>query len=87
MCWAPSPQAGQSLCTECSDGPWGSNTVGLVKDRGYGDFPGGPVAKTPCSQCKGPEFNSWSGNQIPHATGKIPHAVIKAWLSQFKKKG
>ena len=26
------------------------------------DFPGGPVAKTPCSQCRGPEFNPWSGN-------------------------
>ena len=22
-----------------------------------GDFPGGPVAKTPCSQIRGPEFN------------------------------
>ena len=27
-----------------------------------GDFPGGPVAKTPCSQCKGPELDPWSGN-------------------------
>ena len=27
-----------------------------------GNFPGGPVAKTPCSQHKGPRFNSWSGN-------------------------
>ena len=26
------------------------------------DFPGGPVAKTPWSQSKGPEFNPWSGN-------------------------
>ena len=25
------------------------------------DFPGGPVAKTLCSQCKGPGFNPWSG--------------------------
>ena len=31
------------------------------------DFPGGPVAETPCSQCRGPEFHPWSGNQIPHA--------------------
>ena len=26
------------------------------------DFPGGPVAKTPHSQCRGPGFNPWSGN-------------------------
>ena len=24
------------------------------------DFPGGPVAKTLRSQCRGPRFNSWS---------------------------
>ena len=28
------------------------------------DFPGGPVAKALCSQCRGPRFNPWSGNQI-----------------------
>ena len=27
-----------------------------------GDFPGGPVNKTPGSQCRGPEFDPWSGN-------------------------
>ena len=26
------------------------------------DFPGGPVDKTPCSQCRGPSFIPWSGN-------------------------
>ena len=26
------------------------------------DFPGGAVVKTPCSQCRGPGFNPWSGN-------------------------
>ena len=35
------------------------------------DFPGGPVAKTPRSQYKGPWFNPWLGNQIPHAPTKI----------------
>ena len=25
------------------------------------DFPGGPVGKTPCSQCRGPGFEPWSG--------------------------
>ena len=24
--------------------------------------PGGPVAETPHSQCRGPRFNPWSGN-------------------------
>ena len=28
----------------------------------YWDFPGGPVAKTPHSQCRGPGFNPWPGN-------------------------
>ena len=27
-----------------------------------GDFPGGLVAKTPNSLCRGPEFHLWSGN-------------------------
>ena len=27
-----------------------------------GEFPGGPVAKTPGSQGRGPRFNPWSGN-------------------------
>ena len=26
------------------------------------DFPAGPVAKTLYSQCRGSEFNPWSGN-------------------------
>ena len=26
------------------------------------DFTGGPVAKTPCSQCRGPGFDPWSRN-------------------------
>ena len=29
----------------------------------FGDLPGGPVAKTVSSQCKGPGFDPWSGNQ------------------------
>ena len=34
------------------------------------NFPCGPVAKAPRSQCRGPGFNPWSGNWIPHATTK-----------------
>ena len=29
-----------------------------------GDFSGGPIAKTPCSQCSMPGFHLWSGNEI-----------------------
>ena len=28
------------------------------------DFPGGPVVKTPCSQCRRLRFDPWSGNWI-----------------------
>ena len=28
----------------------------------YRDLPDGPVAKTLCSQCRGPKFNTWSEN-------------------------
>ena len=34
----------------------------IKKKMGVGDFPGGPVAKTPRSQCRGPRYNPWSGN-------------------------
>ena len=34
------------------------------------DFLGGPVTKTLPSQCRGPGFNSWSGNWISHAATK-----------------
>ena len=35
----------------------------IYSNQDYGgDFPGGPVAKTLSSQCKGPGFDSLSGN-------------------------
>ena len=49
------------------------------------DFPGGPVAKILCSQCKGPGFDPWSGNWIPHAATKSLHAAVKTWHSQVTK--
>ena len=42
------------------------------------DFPGSPVAKSPCSQPRGPGFNPWSETEIPHAT-------TKTWCSQMNK--
>jgi len=47
-------------------------TEQLLKIVSQGDFPGGPVAKTLCSQSTGPGFNPWLGNHIPHATAKDP---------------
>ena len=34
----------------------------LIKMMKTGDFPGGLVVKTPCSQCRGPGFHPCSGN-------------------------
>ena len=48
----------------------------ISADKGHPrDFPGGPVAKTP--QSRGPGFNHWSGNYIPHAATKNLHAAAK----------
>ena len=53
--------------------------MNIVSIKGLlGDFPGGPVAKTLWSHCRGPEFDLWSGTrshmlqlQILHATTEI----------------
>lgn len=34
------------------------------------DFPGGPVAKTPLSQCRSPRFSPWSGHHSPQVVTK-----------------
>ena len=41
------------------------------------EFPGDPVAKTLSSQCRGPGFDPWSENWIPHATAKSLHTATK----------
>ena len=48
-----------------------------MKDFEGGLFLGGPVAETPCSQCRGPQFDPWSGNQTSHATTKSSNATAK----------
>ena len=45
-------------------------TTDHVKDL-CRDFPGHPVAKSPCSRCRGSRFNSWSRNKSLCATAKI----------------
>ena len=37
-------------------------SVWVVSKSASGEFPGGPVAKTPCSQGREPSFDSWAGN-------------------------
>ena len=46
--------------------------ISLCKCDDFKDFPGGVVAKTPCSQSREPGFHPWSGNQTPHAATKDP---------------
>ena len=59
---------------------WKKNTILRSGNR---DFPGSPVAKTLRFQCKGPRFDPWLGNWIPHATAKSLHAATKTWHSQI----
>ena len=40
----------------------GSRAKSKRQENVSGDFIGCPVAETPCSQHRGPRFNSWSGN-------------------------
>ena len=42
-----------------------------------GDFPGGPVTKTPHAQCKGSRFYPWSEYYIPYAPPKCSHVATK----------
>ena len=56
----------------------------LIKN--WGDFPGGPVAKTLCSQYRGLVFNPSSGNQIPHAITMSLHSITKTESSQINKR-
>ena len=41
------------------------------------DFPGGPIAETLNSQCRGPTFDPWSGKEAPRATTKSSHAATE----------
>ena len=52
------------------------------------DFPGGPVVKSPHSQCRGPGFNPLARKLEPACLSKEAslHATIKTQGSQIKKK-
>ena len=59
----------------------------LFKSQALG-LPGGPVAKTPRSQCRESRLEPSSGNQIPHTALKIENARVasKTWYSQMNIK-
>ena len=62
-CWSENlaPTAGSLLCLQMvMSTELDSHRTAL--NLPVGEFPGGPVVKTLCSQYKGPGFNSWSGN-------------------------
>ena len=47
------------------------NKIIFFKKYMIEDFPGGPVVKTPRSWCRGHKFESWSGTNIPCASGQL----------------
>ena len=49
----------QSDTTEGTEHTHTHTSVKITEKRG---FPGGPVAETLCSQCRGPRFDPWSGD-------------------------
>ena len=67
--------------------------VADLKTRKW-DFPGGPVAKISCSQCRTLRFNPWLKNQIPHdaaerlyAANKDPEHSNEDWRSGVQELG
>ena len=84
--WTKSPaETGSSPKLERTSG---SEDHGLREMRtNQRGFPGGPVDKTPHSQCRGSRFHPWSRNQSPHvkilqASVKIPHPAAKTQYRQ-----
>lgn len=49
-----------------------------------GDFSGGPVAKTPSSQCRGPGFNPWSETWISTPQLRIFMPQLKIPVPQLR---
>ena len=48
------------------------------------DFPGGPVAKTSHSRCRGPGFHPWSGNQTPQTWTSLVAQTVKHLPTMWK---
>ena len=65
------------------------NTIKRMKRQptewgGGGGLHWRPVAKTLSSQCRGPGFEPWSGNYIPHASTKSRMPLLKISLTATK---
>ena len=56
------------------------STVSLINLHHFRDFPGGPVVKTPCFQCRGPRLIPGGRTKIPHAAlqGQTKHPSLQA---------
>ena len=50
----------------------------------YWDFPGGPVAKIPCFQCRGPGSDPRSGNPVAQMVEDLPgNAGDTGWIPRW----
>ena len=57
----------------------------MVKKGEGGDFPVGPIAKIPSSQCKGTGLIPGQGTRSHVTQPNIPHAATKTQCSQINK--
>jgi len=62
---------------------WGKQHRVGIKNLNSGDFPGGPVAKTPCSQCKVRQLIPGQATRSNVPQLKIPRVANKTWHSQI----
>ena len=59
--------------------------VNVMWKKQIRDIPGGPVVKTPRSQCRGPGFDPWSGNEVLHAATKTQCSQVNKYLAIMRK--
>ena len=78
--------------------PHGDRTGdGAGKNRRWREFPGGPVVRTLCFQCRGPGFDPWSGNLDPTSHMAQPnththththtHTKNRRWAGRGRRMG
>ena len=65
----------------------------IKKSTNNWDFPGGPVVKTPCCQCRGCGFDPWLGNKDPACCAakrltnsfKYDFIIVKTMATNYMK--
>ena len=78
--WTPSPAKNSEYKIETK----GPDEGLLVHKRKARNFPGDPVAKTPCSRCRGPGFNIPGQGTGSHMLQPMMLRVAaKTWCSQI----